>query len=383
MSEATPSEAPFHATAMFRTCLWLHRWTGLLAAPFFLVLCLTGSVLIFHDEVDRFLGDAPPVAAAPPAPLGLDGLAAAALAHAPGMAMQYLGLDPDTPDRARAGVARPGEKRLSEGRPLLLDRGTGRLLPFSPPQSTFTGVLLKVHSKWFAGLPGQLFGSVVGLFVFICLATGLIIYGPYVRRLAFGAVRRGRSSRVVQLDLHNFFGVVVLGWAAVVSVTGIFLGIGTLLITLWQNTGLKAMAGDGLSPPPALVSVETAAAAAKTAMPERTFKFVFFPGTEFSSPRHYTFLIYGSRAYNNKLFDVVLVDAGTGAVSAASPLPWYLQLILVSEPLHFGNYGGLILKLLWIASTWLALFITGNGAWLWWSKRRARAASVAETEAFA
>jgi hypothetical protein len=29
------------------------------------------------------------------------------------------------------------------------------------------------------------------------------------------------------------------------------------------------------------------------------------------------------------------------------PMPWYAQALLVSQPLHFGDYGGLPLKLLW------------------------------------
>ena len=41
----------------FRTNLWLHRWSSLLATPFFLILCLTGMVLIFHEEIDDGAGD--------------------------------------------------------------------------------------------------------------------------------------------------------------------------------------------------------------------------------------------------------------------------------------------------------------------------------------
>ena len=39
-------------------------------------------------------------------------------------------------------------------------------------------------------------------------------------------------------------------------------------------------------------------------------------------------------------------------------------------PLHFGNSGGLPLKLLWLANAWGALFITGNSAWLVWRCNR-------------
>lgn len=38
-----------------RTWLWLHRWAGLFMAFFLIVAGVTGSVIVFHDELDRLL----------------------------------------------------------------------------------------------------------------------------------------------------------------------------------------------------------------------------------------------------------------------------------------------------------------------------------------
>lgn len=62
-------------------------------------------------------------------------------------------------------------------------------------------------------------------------------------------------------------------------------------------------------------------------------------------------------------------------------LPWYMKAIVVSQPLHVGDYGGLPLKLLWTACVWLTLFITANGAWLWWDRRRRYRAARPEERA--
>lgn len=75
-----------------------------------------------------------------------------------------------------------------------------------------------------------------------------------------------------------------------------------------------------------------------------------------------------------------MVEADTGKVADVRDLPAYLQAVQVSQPLHFGDYGGLALKLLWIACSWLALFITGNGAWLWWARRRRTKVSAGVSE---
>ena len=36
-------------------------------------------------------------------------------------------------------------------------------------------------------------------------------------------------------------------------------------------------------------------------------------------------------------------------------MPWYCKALALSQPLHFGSYGGLPLKLLWAALTLLGL----------------------------
>jgi uncharacterized iron-regulated membrane protein len=67
-----------------------------------------------------------------------------------------------------------------------------------------------------------------------------------------------------------------------------------------------------------------------------------------------------------------MIDAQTGEVARDVELPGYLHAIFLSEPLHFGDYGGLPLKLLWSACNLLTLFITANGAWLFFDRRRAQ-----------
>lgn len=45
----------------YRTNLWIHRWVSLVIALPFAILCLTGLILIFHEEVDHLLNAAPKI----------------------------------------------------------------------------------------------------------------------------------------------------------------------------------------------------------------------------------------------------------------------------------------------------------------------------------
>jgi len=74
---------------------------------------------------------------------------------------------------------------------------------------------------------------------------------------------------------------------------------------------------------------------------------VVFPGDPFGSPYHFLLWTKGNTALTSRLFSPVRVDACTGALTTVVRMPWYLRALEVSRPLHFGDYGGLPLKLIW------------------------------------
>ncbi len=42
----------------------------------------------------------------------------------------------------------------------------------------------------------------------------------------------------------------------------------------------------------------------------------------------------------------------------------------LSQPLHFGDYGGRPMQILWAVLDVLTLIILGSGLYLWWGKQR-------------
>lgn len=376
----------------FRSNLWLHRWTSLVATLPFLILCITGTVLIFHEEIDDALDVVPASQAAAGTPQRpLAEAVAKAQAAFPDERVISIGIDPNHHPGVQLVITAPrGDTGFDNAQLRFADLATGELLDGEPdPAKTLTGFLLELHAEWFLGPLGELIGALIALLVLISLLSGLVVYAPYVKRIAFGVLRRGRGARLLQLDLHNLIGAVVLGWALVVTLTGFLLGFGTIAIGIWQMTGLGQVREyaarmepvDALNPP---VDVDRVFAAAQAAAaPGWRVQSVIFPGSDFSTPRHYTVLVGGSEGLDQRLFGVIIIDAATGEVALTPEVPVYIKAISLSQPLHFGDYGGLALKILWTACTWLTLFITANGAWLWWDRRRRRTPKAAAAGATA
>jgi uncharacterized iron-regulated membrane protein len=68
-------------------------------------------------------------------------------------------------------------------------------------------------------------------------------------------------------------------------------------------------------------------------------------------------------------------------------LPWYMTTLLVSQPLHFGDYGGMPLKIIWALLDVVTIIVLGSGLYLWLARRRSsidvRLAEIEEAEALA
>jgi uncharacterized iron-regulated membrane protein len=52
-------------------------------------------------------------------------------------------------------------------------------------------------------------------------------------------------------------------------------------------------------------------------------------------------------------------------------LPWYVRALEVSRPVHFGNYGGVPLKVLWAFLDVVTIIVLSTGIYLWMIKLRA------------
>jgi len=198
-----------------------------------------------------------------------------------------------------------------------------------------------------------------------------VLYAPFMRKLRFGEVRRERSTRLKWLDLHNLLGIVTLTWALVVGATGMINTWADLVIEHWRDDQVASLLGRyrGLPPLTQLGSLETAFANARAREPDMRIAFIAFPGTAWGSAHHYGVFMRGRTALTERLVKPVLVDAVTGEVTASSEPPWYMKTLLLSQPLHFGDYGGVPMQALWAALDVITIVVLGSGLYLWLAKR--------------
>src|SRR5882724_465680 len=137
----------------------------------------------------------------------------------------------------------------------------------------------ELHEELFAGLPGQLFLGVMGGLFVVAIISGAVVYGPFMRKLDFGTIRRDKTRHLKWLDLHNLLGIVTLTWAFVVGVTGVMNTLAQPLFSLWRTDHLPRLLApyQGKPLPARLHSVQGIVDTARQALPDTEVVSVVFP----------------------------------------------------------------------------------------------------------
>ncbi len=358
---------------------WWHRWSSLICTLFLLMLCLTGLPLIFTEELTHALSDDPPYTVLPNnTPLkNFNELSKTAHQLYPGHAISSIYLDEHEPQVWLSMIPNiKDDPKFTHT--IQFDARTGAIRKDNPAENvapkTFMDIMFELHVDMFMELPGELFLGFMGLLFVISIISGVVLYGPFMKKLDFGEIRAHRSSRLKWLDLHNLLGIATTVWLLVVGATGVFNDLSTPLFGLWQMTDVKTMLDSykGKTTPGTaeLSPIQESFEVAQKALPTMKVVSIVYPGNIYGSPYHYLFWAQGNTPLTSRLYSPILVDARSGKLDKVLEMPFYLRALEVSRPLHFGDYGGMPLKVLWALFDVVAIVVLISGVYLWVVRRK-------------
>jgi uncharacterized iron-regulated membrane protein len=356
---------------------WVHKWSSLVCTLFMLILAVTGLPLIFSDEISA-LSASKEHARPEPSAAGsarLNATVAAALAHAPGKLPLYVFFEEEDPSRVFLKLDDRVDTDESQSVLVEMDLHQAKVLNVPTDRTGVMHILFRLHVDLFAGQPGKLFLGLMGLLMVVAIVSGIVLYVPFMRKLEFGTLRLNRTSTLRWLDWHNLLGALTLAWALVVGCTGIINTWAELILKAWQKeqaTLLQQGRGRPILPPSAnfKATPETIVARALQAVPEHEPGTLAWPGTLLSTPHHFAVVVHGTTPITARMRDTLLVDAKTGEVLDAGGSPWYVKVFQLSQPLHFGDYGQLPLKILWAMLDLLLIVVLASGLALWLKRGR-------------
>ena len=366
-----------------RVWVILHRWIGLVIAAWLVVLGLSGSVLVFHPEIDRALNPDWTTPQSTGAPASMKRVLESAQRAMPDRFLHSVFPPSDASDVHHVWFT---PSAADQGRmwEVLVDPNDARVLGQreAVPTTEFSrrnlvNATYTLHLDLLMGELGNVGVGVVGLLALVSCGTGLVLWWPrggHGWRRAI-TIKPGARGVRLQFDLHRVFAIYSVALLIVVLFTGV------TLIFSSQTRAVLAQVST-VRPHPLVPPAESAGAsedadrvlaAAAAEFPGSRIRCLWLPGASGSSwrvslaePRGVG--LAGGRAelWSDPRDGTVVVMHRYGDASSADIyLAWQV-------PLHGGRAFGLAGRVIVCLLGFVPLLLAVTGASIWWRKRRGR-----------
>lgn len=203
-----------------RALFQAHLWSGIAFGLYILMISVTGSVLVYRNELFRAATPEPIVSKDPGARLTDEQLTEAARRLYPGYQVARIGRARNPDQAVDVTLSRGGATKKR-----LFDPRSGNDLGDSVPTGIWlVSRLIDLHDNLLAGRTGRKVNA-AGAVASIALAmTGLVIWWPGVKTWRRSlTLRRGVGWKRLTWDLHSTIGFWSLGFTLIFGLSGIYL----------------------------------------------------------------------------------------------------------------------------------------------------------------
>ncbi len=360
--------------ATVKSALSAHAAIGLLAGALLYLVCLSGTVLVLYEEWQRFeQPNAPEMTAIDPDAVQR-GIAAVLETEAGKPTTTHLYVHMPVEELPRATIT-------TDTQAFHLNADGSIAAPEENLWSEFLyGLHYTLNIPFAQGLVGITIVGILGMLI-VALAISGVIAHPRIFRDAF-RLRARDGGGVGLADWHNRLSVWTLPFTLAIAVTGAVIGLATVtayaVAAVYYEGDVEAVYapifGEEAAPDPAPAPLPNVAAALRSMEADHpgvrvTYAIVHDPATAGQHVQivgeHPRRLIFGEYY----AFDAAgtfhgtagLADGALGQQAAAS-----------NYNLHFGNYGGLPVKMAYIVFGLGLTAVCATGVFIWLGKRRRR-----------
>lgn len=356
--------------------LILHRYIGAAVGLLLIVISLTGSLLVFHKEINHILNPQLFYVTPQGERLSSDSVLKNVRSTYPKLTPVFIDLPPNAKAVYEVGLTSEDDKLTY----LYVNPYNGRFLGTKKWGHTLTTFIYDIHITLLAGEIG---GKIVGICGFLLLSlgiTGLILWPGWKKLYSGFKIRRTASKRLINYDIHKLSGILSAGFLILLAATGTAMIFWTQFeptvywLTKTEKTVVKSTVIAGKSP----IKLVTALEIADRTLPGAQTTFISIP----SQPDG---VLRVTKKFPQEISPQgtsrVSIDQYSGKVlrveNALKPsLAMYI--INLVFPLHTGSYGGIAMRVIYVIVGLIPAVLTITGFVLWryrqWDKARRQAA---------
>ncbi|AIF98766.1 PepSY-associated TM helix domain-containing protein [Alteromonas australica] len=342
-----------------------HNWVGVFLSVLLFLVCLSGTVAVFHLEFERW--EQPHIQEMDNvSPQVIEKAMDTFLAQNPEESHHLYVVFP-TSDIPRLVVENDHKAYFADQEGNLLEEES----------VSFTQMLVDLHL--YLNLPqswGMILVSALGAIICTLVITGIIAH----KRMSKDAfkLRRGGNGQQAQIDLHNRFGLWAAPFHLMIGITGAYFGMAGIILvtvaTLNYNGDRDAVVNQIFTPDPVLAPQEGKPAIGKafaqmeTLAPEKSP--IFLTVHEVGEPEQ--FIEIYAKAPNRMIYaEGYRFDTAGNFVGVAGYEfgEWGKQLVWAMYRLHFGDFAGMTSKWLYFVLGVMLTMLCVSGMEVWLSKK--------------
>jgi uncharacterized iron-regulated membrane protein len=339
--------------------LKIHSITGLVAGIFIFIISITGSILVFHEELDHL---SYPNAQIEPGLryLPVDSCYGIIKKRYPASRISHCHLPEKNTDLFLFTIYDSSLGNTGEPHKLFIHPQTGRILKTASARNNFVNWIAVMHNSFHIGKPGEWLFGFFALIFLLSIITGFILFRKNIL-----AVLTFRKRILKRSNLHQLIGVYALLFNLMISFTGFWMQRYVFKKDFYRASSYTPVFN---SSPSLQFCLENSLAELKETYPAFTAYVIYFA----QKPNGMT-SIYGSRSTNSfihskKFADAIFLDS-VGKVKRTAfvdEIDASDRYDIINSQVHFGQYGGITVKIIYclFGLTGGALSITGYFLWM-------------------
>jgi uncharacterized iron-regulated membrane protein len=360
----------------------IHLWIGLILTVYLVIIGLTGSILVFREELEGLAGLNPWRGLQTSGPYA-DPVKVIAGVRAAFPEARMISLSAPTKSNPVYTAVLQGRGRAAGSGSIAIHPITGQVLGRLPrrlpPNWAWLGVVRNLHETLLFGVTGRQVNGVLAGFLLLVNLTGMVVWWPGLRAWTRAlAVDLARGWRRVNFDLHRAVGFWTFGIVSIWGISGVYFG--------WsrETRQLVERISPVISAMPPAIRVEPRRGArldgatadlhamlteAASLDPGTTLRQIAFPSGR-RAPLEISMQRPGTRGA--EFADTLYFDPYDGHFLAAwkygvnqSFGDWFIWLQI---PLHFGTFWGLGVKIVWAVLSLSIPLLCGTGALMYWNR---------------
>jgi uncharacterized iron-regulated membrane protein len=213
----------------------LHLWSGIGLGLYVLLISVTGSILVYRNELYRAATPDPILVTATGAPLTDEQLKGSATRAYPGYRVVIISHPPNPNQAVSISLEGVGNGHKTSRRNRLFNQYTGADLGDSVPLGVWAvSKLLSLHDDLLGGTTGRKINGVGALLIVVLSLTGIVVWWPGMRtwrRSLTGPLYGGLSLTIPRgvgwqrliWGLHSMMGFWCLGFILLFALSGVYL----------------------------------------------------------------------------------------------------------------------------------------------------------------